>query len=172
MMQRTDRHFRSDAVDLKSVHLYTEMVTTNPLHGDVKFHLGFSSEEHIALQLGGDDPIQLASCARLAESYGYDEVNLNVGCPSDRVQRGSFGAILMLRPERVRDCVQRMHDECGLPITVKHRIGVDEVDQYEHLLRFVDIVSEAPCARFSIHARKAWLSGLVRSKSQYSAPTL
>ncbi len=173
MMQRTDRHFRYLMRLISSrVHLYTEMVTTGALlHGDVNFHLGFSREEHpIALQLGGDDPMQLARCARLAESYGYDEVNLNVGCPSDRVQRGSFGAILMLRPERVRDCVQRMHDACNLPITVKHRIGVDEVDQYEHLLRFVDIVSEAPCARFSVHARKAWLSGLSPKQNRNIPP--
>ena len=173
MMQRTDRHFRylMRLISHQSF-LYTEMVTTGALlHGDVGFHLGFSAAEHpIALQLGGDNPIQLAQCAQLAESYGYDEVNLNVGCPSNRVQKGSFGAILMLRPERVRDCVQQMHDACGLPITVKHRIGVDEIDQYDDMRRFVDVVSEAPCARFSIHARKAWLSGLSPKQNRTVPP--
>ena len=173
MMQRTDRHFRylMRLISHQSF-LYTEMVTTGALlHGDVDFHLGFSTEEHpIALQLGGDNPVHLAQCAQLAESYGYDEVNLNVGCPSNRVQKGSFGAILMLRPERVRDCVQKMHDACGLPITVKHRIGVDEVDQYDDMRRFVDVVSEAPCARFSVHARKAWLSGLSPKQNRTVPP--
>lgn len=173
MMQRTDRHFRYlMRLISRQSFLYTEMVTTGALlHGDVDFHLGFSAEEHpIALQLGGDNPVHLAQCAQLAESYGYDEVNLNVGCPSNRVQKGSFGAILMLRPERVRDCVQKMHDACGLPITVKHRIGVDEVDQYDDMRRFVDVVSEAPCARFSVHARKAWLSGLSPKQNRTVPP--
>ena len=122
------------------------------------------------IRLVGDDPEQLAQCALKAQAFGYDEVNLNVGCPSDRVQRGSFGAILMLRPERVRDCVQAMHDATDLPITVKCRIGVDEVDQYEDLLRFVEVVSQAPCFRFSVHARKAWLSGLSPKQNRNVPP--
>ena len=172
-MQRTDRHFRylMRLISARTL-LYTEMVTTGAiLHGDQRFHLEYSDAEHpISLQLGGDDPTQLAACAKLALSYGYDEVNLNVGCPSNRVQRGSFGAILMLRPERVRDCVQAMSDATGMPTTVKHRIGVDEVDQYEDMLRFVEIVSEAPCVRFSVHARKAWLNGLSPKENRTIPP--
>ena len=173
MMQRTDRHFRYLIRLLSSqTLLYTEMVTTGAiLHGDARFHLSFSEAEHpISLQLGGDNPTDLARCAVIAKEYGYDEVNLNVGCPSNRVQRGSFGAILMLRPERVRDCVQAMADASGLTITVKHRIGVDEIDQYHDMLRFVDIVNEAPCARFSVHARKAWLSGLSPKQNRNVPP--
>jgi tRNA-dihydrouridine synthase A len=173
MMQRTDRHFRYLIRLLsKRTLLYTEMVTAGAiLHGDVAFHLGYSEPEHpIALQLGGDDPEQLARCAQVAQEFGYDEINLNVGCPSDRVQRGSFGAVLMLRPHRVRACVQAMHDATDLPITVKHRIGVDEVDSYEDLLRFVETVSQAPCIRFSVHARKAWLSGLSPKQNRTVPP--
>lgn len=173
MMQRTDRHFRylMRLISQRTL-LYTEMVTAGAiLHGDVDFHLGFSHAEHpISLQLGGDDPKQLAQCAHTAQMFGYDEVNLNVGCPSDRVQRGSFGAILMLRPDRVRECVQAMYDATDLPITVKCRIGVDEVDQYEDLLRFVDVVAQAPCVRFSVHARKAWLSGLSPKQNRTVPP--
>ena len=173
MMQRTDRHFRYLMRLLSNrTLLYTEMVTAGAiLHGDVAFHLGYSEQEHpIALQLGGDDPVQLAECAKVAQGFGYDEINLNVGCPSDRVQRGSFGAILMLRPQQVRACVQAMHDATDLPITVKHRIGVDEVDSYEDLLRFVEVVSESPCVRFSVHARKAWLSGLSPKQNRTIPP--
>ena len=163
MMDRTDRHQRY-MIRLLSAHtlLYTEMVTTGAvLRGDQERHLGFSPEEGpIALQLGGDDPKALATCARLAEEWGYDEVNLNVGCPSDRVKSGCFGASLMLRPERVAECVSEMRAATTLPVTVKHRIGVDEVDRYEDMLRFVDVVSEAECDGFTVHARKAWLSGL------------
>ncbi|MEZ4463384.1 MAG: tRNA dihydrouridine(20/20a) synthase DusA [bacterium] len=163
MMDRTDRHFRV-LVRLISQHtlLYTEMVTTGALlRGDVERHLGFDPREHpIALQLGGDDPAALAACARLAEARGYDEVNLNVGCPSDRVQQGRFGACLMREPAQVAACVEAMRAATSLPVTVKHRIGVDELDAYDDMRRFVDVVAAAGCARFSVHARKAWLSGL------------
>lgn len=163
MMDRTDRHQRY-MLRLLTRHtlLYTEMVTTGAiLHGDKARHLDFSSEEGpLALQLGGDDPKALATCAELAESWGYNEVNLNVGCPSSRVQSGCFGASLMLRPERVADCVAAMKAKTSLPVTVKHRIGVDDHDQYEHMLYFVEQVSSAGCDGFSVHARKAWLSGL------------
>lgn len=163
MMDRTDRHQRY-MLRLLSRHtlLYTEMVTTGAiLRGDQAKHLDFSSMEGpLALQLGGDDPQALGECARLAEQWGYDEVNLNVGCPSSRVQSGCFGASLMLRPERVADCVAEMKAKTSLPVTVKHRIGVDDHDQYEHMLHFVERVMEAGCDGFSVHARKAWLSGL------------
>ena len=173
MMDRTDRHFRF-LLRLISRHtlLYTEMVTTGALlYGDQGRHLNFSEEEHpISLQLGGDDPQALAQCAQLAEQWGYDEVNLNVGCPSNRVQSGRFGACLMLRPERVAEAVVAMKQATHLPVTVKHRIGVDDVDQYEDMLRFVDIVSEAEADGFSVHARKAWLSGLSPKENRTIPP--
>ena len=163
MMDRTDRHFRAlmRRVSRRAL-LYTEMVTAQALkHGDRRRHLDYSPEEHpIALQLGGDDPALLADCAKLALDWGYDEVNLNVGCPSDRVQAGRFGAVLMLDPPRVAECVAAMRGAVDLPITVKHRIGVDDDDSYEHMLRFVDVVAAAGADRFTVHARKAWLSGL------------
>jgi tRNA-dihydrouridine synthase A len=163
MMDRTDRHFRY-FMRLISRHtlLYTEMVTSQAiLHGDLDKLLGFSPEEGpLVLQLGGDNPKDLAHCAKIAEDFGYDEVNLNVGCPSDRVQSGSFGACLMLRPERVADCVSAMRSITKLPITVKHRIGVDDHDSYEEMVAFVQTVASAGCQRFSVHARKAWLKGL------------
>ncbi|HJN72695.1 MAG TPA: tRNA dihydrouridine(20/20a) synthase DusA [Myxococcota bacterium] len=163
MMERTDRHFR---VLLRQVTrrclLYTEMVVAQAiLRGDARRHLEFSDIEHpISLQLGGDDPAMLAECARAAEGFGYDEVDLNVGCPSDRVQSGHFGVCLMATPELVADCVRAMKEACSMPVTVKHRIGFDEQDTYEQMLRFVDTVAEAGCDRFTVHARKAWLQGL------------
>ena len=163
MMDRTDRHFRR-MLRLISRHtlLYTEMVTTGAaLRGDPERILGFDPVERpLSLQLGGDDPVALAACARLAEQLGYDEVNINVGCPSDRVQSGAFGACLMRRPERVAEGVQAMREATTLPVTVKHRIGVDELDRYEDMLHFVEVVAAAGADRFSVHARKAWLSGL------------
>lgn len=163
MMDRTDRHFRT-LMRLITRHtlLYTEMVTTGAiLLGDRDKYLAFGQHERpLALQLGGDDPASLAECARIAEGKGYDEVNLNVGCPSDRVQSGRFGACLMARPETVADCVDAMRAATTLPVTVKHRIGIDDIDSYEHMERFVRVVSDAGCDRFSVHARKAWLSGL------------
>lgn len=163
MMQCTDRHFRFLMRQItRHTLLYTEMVTTGAvLHGDRDRLLGFSEVEHpVALQLGGDDPAALAACARIAAERGYDEVNLNVGCPSDRVQDGNFGACLMARPEVVARCVEAMREAVDLPVTVKHRIGIDAIDQYEDMLRFVRIVAEAGADRFTVHARKAWLQGL------------
>lgn len=163
MMDRTDRHFRyfMRCITRRTL-LYTEMVTTAAIiHGDREKLLGFSPEEHpISLQLGGDNPQELAQCARIAEEWGYDEVNLNVGCPSDRVQSGNFGACLMAQPERVADCVATMRAAVSIPVTVKHRIGIDERDRYEDMVDFVGTVAEAGCRHFSVHARKAWLKGL------------
>ncbi|MFO7564525.1 MAG: tRNA dihydrouridine(20/20a) synthase DusA [Enhygromyxa sp.] len=173
MMDRTDRHFRR-LLRLISEHtlLYTEMVTcAAALRGDREHLLGLDpTEGPIALQLGGDDPAALAECAGIAAEFGYDEVNLNVGCPSDRVQSGNFGACLMREPERVAECVAAMRAAVDLPITVKHRIGVDELDRYEDMLRFVDLVAAAGCDRFSVHARKAWLSGLSPKQNRTVPP--
>ena len=173
MMDRTDRHFRR-MIRLISHEtlLYTEMVTCRAvLHGDREHLIGYAPAEHpIALQLGGDDPAALAECARIASEFGYDEVNLNIGCPSDRVQSGNFGACLMREPARVGECVAAMRAAVDLPITVKHRIGVDELDRYEDMLRFVDTVAAAGCDRFSVHARKAWLSGLSPKQNRTVPP--
>ena len=163
MMDRTDRHCRYFLRQISQrTLLYTEMVTSMAiLHGDKEKLLGFDRSEHpIALQVGGDNPQDLAECARIAEDFGYDELNLNVGCPSSRVQSGNFGACLMLQPELVAQCVAAMAGATRLPVTVKHRIGVDETDRYEDLVKFVSIVSQTDCRRFSVHARKAWLQGL------------
>jgi tRNA-dihydrouridine synthase A len=163
MMDRTDRHFRYFMRQItRQTLLYTEMVTSAAiLQGDRNHLLGFSPEEKpLSLQVGGDQPQDLARCARIAEEMGYDEINLNVGCPSSRVQSGHFGACLMLQPERVADCVAAMGQATKLPVTVKHRIGVDERDRYEDMAHFVQVVAEAGCQRFTVHARKAWLQGL------------
>ena len=173
MMDWTDRHYRVFMRGItKRTLLYTEMVTTNAaLHGDRERILGFSAlEKPLALQLGGDDPAALAACARLAEAWGYDEVNLNVGCPSDRVQNGNFGACLMAQPVRVAACVAAMREAVSLPVTVKHRIGVDELDRYEDMANFVRIVSEAGADRFTVHARKAWLRGLSPKENRTVPP--
>ena len=173
MMERTDRHFRFFLRQITAhTLLYTEMVTMQAiLRGDRARHLEFDAQEHpIALQLGGDDPILLAECARIAADYGYDEVNLNIGCPSQRVQKGSFGACLMKTPEQVAACVEAMRAAVDLPITVKHRIGVDDMDDYADMLRFVDVVAEAGCVRFSVHARKAWLKGLSPKQNRTVPP--
>jgi tRNA-dihydrouridine synthase A len=163
MMDYTDRFYRY-FMRLISRHtlLYTEMVTTGALlHGDRERFLEFDSSEHpLALQLGGSEPSELAACARLAEQAGYDEVNLNVGCPSDRVQSGRFGACLMAEPELVADCVRAMGEAVEIPLTVKTRIGIDHQDSYEELVRFVEQVTAAGCASLTVHARKAWLQGL------------
>jgi tRNA-dihydrouridine synthase A len=163
MLDWTDRHFRYFArLISRRVLLYTEMITTGAiLHGNRDHLLGFHpAEKPLALQLGGSNPSHLAECARIAEGYGYDEINLNVGCPSDRVQNGRFGACLMAEPELVSECVAAMADAVSLPVTVKTRIGIDEKDAYEDLARFVEIVSSGGCRTFIIHARKAWLKGL------------
>jgi tRNA-dihydrouridine synthase A len=163
MMDWTDRHCRYfHRLLAPSAVLYTEMVTTGAiLHGDRERLLGFDPQESpLALQLGGSDPADLAQCARVARDWGYDEVNLNVGCPSDRVQKGRFGAYLMLEPGLVRDCVQAMIEAVDIPVTVKTRLGVDECDSYAYFSDFVQRIAATGCSDFIIHARKAWLSGL------------
>lgn len=173
MMDWTDRHDRFFLrLISKRTLLYTEMVTTGALlHGDRPRHLDFSSEEHpVALQLGGSDPLALAECARMAEDWGYDEVNLNCGCPSDRVQSGAFGACLMGTPEVVARAVEAMRGATRLPVTVKHRIGIDDLDSYEHLTRFVSTVASAGCATVIVHARKAWLKGLSPKENREIPP--
>lgn len=173
MMDWTDRHDRF-FLRLISRHalLYTEMLTAAAvLHGDRPRLLGFSPQEHpLALQLGGADPEQMARAAAIAEAFGYDEVNINVGCPSDRVQSGRFGACLMAEPETVAACVAAMRRACGLPITVKSRIGVDDRDGYEDLTRFVATVADAGCRTFIVHARKAWLKGLSPKENREVPP--
>ena len=163
MMDWTDRHCRYfHRLIAPRARLYTEMITTGALlHGDVPRHLDFDAREHpVALQLGGSEAGDLAHCARLAEQWGYDEVNLNCGCPSPRVQRGAFGACLMAEPALVRDCVRAMRDAVALPITVKHRIGLDRVESYDFVRDFVGTVGEGGCEVFIVHARNAWLNGL------------
>ena len=163
MMDWTDRHCRYFHRLLSpTALLYTEMVTTGALlHGDLERHLAFNDEEHpVALQLGGSEPQDLARCSELAEEWGYDEVNLNVGCPSDRVQRGRFGACLMKEPELVRDCLAAMRVAVAIPVTVKTRLGVDDLYAYGYFRDFVSTVREAGIEVFIAHARRAWLSGL------------
>ena len=173
MMEYTDRHCRYLLRLLsKRMRLYTEMVTTGALlHGDVARHLTYDVSEHpLALQLGGSDPVALARCAQLATEWGYDEINLNVGCPSNRVQRGRFGACLMKEPARVADCVAAMGEVSDCPITVKTRIGVDDYDDYAFLYNFINKVSRAGCNVFIIHARKAWLQGLSPKQNREIPP--
>jgi len=163
MMDWTDRHCRFfHRLITRRARLYTEMVSTGALvHGDVPRHLDYDAAEHpLALQLGGNDPAELAHGARLAQAWGYDEVNLNCGCPSDRVQRGAFGACLMAEPQRVADFVAAMRDACTLPVTVKHRIGIDRIERYDFVRDFVGTVAAAGCEVFIVHARNAWLDGL------------
>ena len=162
MLDWTDRHCRYFYRTMsKHTVLYTEMVTTGAIiHGKGDFLKFNGAEQPVALQLGGSDPEALAQCAKLAEERGYDEVNLNVGCPSDRVQNGMFGACLMSKPELVAECVKAMKAVTTIPITVKSRIGIDDQDSFEFLLDFVTKVKEAGCQTFIIHARKAWLTGL------------
>jgi tRNA-dihydrouridine synthase A len=173
LMDWTDRHCRFFH-RLISHHalLYTEMVTTGALiHGNHHRFLQFNPEEHpLAFQLGGSNPRELALCAKMVEDYGYDEVNLNVGCPSDRVQNGRFGACLMLEPELVADCVAAMCAAVSIPVTVKSRIGVDDRDSYEELSVFVEKVAHAGCKTFIVHARKAWLSGLSPKQNREIPP--
>jgi tRNA-dihydrouridine synthase A len=173
MMDWTDRHCRYFH-RLLSRHalLYTEMVTTGALvHGDVPRHLDFNAEEHpVALQLGGSDAGELAHSARLGEQWGYDEINLNCGCPSERVQRGAFGACLMAEPHLVADCVKAMVDAVSIPVTVKHRIGIDQGDSYDFVRDFVGTVSYAGCRVFLVHARNAWLKGLSPKENREVPP--
>jgi len=173
MMDWTDRHCRFFH-RLLSPHarLYTEMVTAPAvLHGDRARLLGFDPAEHpVALQLGGSDPGELSAAARVGESQGYDEINLNVGCPSDRVQSGRFGACLMREPALVADCIAAMRAAVSIPVTVKCRLGVDQQDEYEDLERFVEIVRATGCNVFAVHARKAWLEGLSPKENREIPP--
>ncbi len=173
MMDWTDRHCRYFH-RLLSHHalLYTEMVTTGALiHGDVPRHLRYNVEEYpVALQLGGSEPAELAHCAKLGEQWGYDEINLNCGCPSERVQRGAFGACLMAEPILVADCVRAMVDVVSVPVTVKHRIGIDKTESYGFVRDFVGMVSDAGCRTFIVHARNAWLKGLSPKENREVPP--
>ena len=162
MLDWTDRHCRYfHRLLTRNTLLYTEMVTTGAILFGKGDYLQYSADEHpIALQLGGSDPDALAKCARIAEERGYDEINLNVGCPSDRVQNGRFGACLMASSQLVADCVAAMRAEVSIPVTVKSRIGIDDLDSYEFLCDFIETVKQSGCDTFIVHARKAWLSGL------------
>lgn len=172
MLDWTDRHYRYMA-RLISKHqlLYTEMVTTGAIIHGKGDYLSYNEEEHpLALQLGGSNPADLATCAKKAQEYGYDEVNINVGCPSDRVQNGKFGACLMAEPKLVAEVVDAMRSVVDIPVTVKHRIGIDELDSYQFMTDFVGEVSEAGCETFIVHARKAWLSGLSPKQNREIPP--
>ena len=173
MMDWTDHHCRYFHRQItRETLLYTEMVTTGALlHGNQPRHLDFSDEEHpVALQLGGSEPEDLAACAKLAERWRYDEVNLNCGCPSERVQRGAFGACLMNEPQLVADCVKAMRDATTLPVTVKHRIGIDKTESYEFVRDFVGTIAAAGCEVFIVHARNAWLKGLSPKENREVPP--
>jgi tRNA-dihydrouridine synthase A len=173
MMDWTDRHCRYFLRQVSArARLYTEMITTGALiHGDVERHLAFSQEEHpVALQLGGSDPEELGMCARLGERYGYDEINLNIGCPSERVQKGAFGACLMAEPQLVAACVKAIGNEVKIPVTVKHRIGIDNIEEYRFVRDFVATVSSAGCRTFIVHARNAVLKGLSPKENREVPP--
>lgn len=173
MMDHTDRHFRF-FMRLLSKHavLYTEMITTGALiHGDRKRFLKFNNVEHpVAIQLGGSDPDDLAVCAKMAEDEGYDEVNLNIGCPSDRVQNGKFGACLMSNKELVAECVDKIKSKINIPVTIKTRIGIDNQDSYKFLYDFIDTTKASGCDTYIIHARKAILSGLSPKENREIPP--
>ena len=163
MMDRTDRHYRYFLRQItRHTLLYTEMIVAQAIiHGDRSKLLDFSPiEKPLVLQIGGDDPTQLAECARIGADWGYDAINLNVGCPSPRVQNGNFGACLMTQPELVARAIEKMQRAVNIPVTIKHRIGVDECDRYADMVNFVRVVAAAGCNNFSVHARKAWLQGL------------
>ena len=173
MMDWTDRHCRFFLRQVSSrARLYTEMITTGALiHGDVERHLAFSKEEHpVGAQLGGSEPEDLAYCAKLVEQYGYDEVNLNCGCPSERVQRGAFGACLMAEPALVAECVRAMRQSVSIPVTVKHRTGIDRIEDYEFMAKFVATVAEAGGTTFIVHARNAVLKGLSPKENREIPP--
>jgi tRNA-dihydrouridine synthase A len=173
MLDWTDRHCRYfHRLITRHALLYTEMMTTGALlHGDRERFLGFDAfERPVALQLGGSNADELAVCAQMAEDYGYDEVNLNVGCPSDRVQNGRFGACLMAEPDLVADCVAAMQDKVSMPVTVKTRIGIDDNDSYVELEHFIATLAQAGCKTFIIHARKAWLKGLSPKQNREIPP--
>ncbi|MGD8589386.1 MAG: tRNA dihydrouridine(20/20a) synthase DusA [Chromatiales bacterium] len=173
MLDWTDRHFRYFArLISRHTRLYTEMITTGALlHGDRQRFLAHDPGEHpLAIQLGGSEPRDLAECARMAALAGFDEVNLNVGCPSDRVQNGRFGACLMAEPLLVAECVRAMKESVEIPVTLKSRIGIDEQDSYEELCRFIEAQIAAGCDHFIIHARKAWLQGLSPKQNREIPP--
>ncbi|HEX5355202.1 MAG TPA: tRNA dihydrouridine(20/20a) synthase DusA, partial [Aquabacterium sp.] len=177
MLDWTDRHCRYfHRLLSQHARLYTEMVTTGALlHGDVDRHLRFNEEEHpLALQLGGSEPADLAKCAKLALQWRYDEVNLNCGCPSERVQRGAFGACLMSEASLVAEGIKAMMDATGgderLPITVKHRIGIDQIENYEFVRDFVGTIADVGCKVFIVHARNAWLQGLSPKENREIPP--
>ncbi|MBP1207681.1 tRNA-dihydrouridine synthase A [Duganella sp. 1411] len=173
MMDWTDRHCRVFHRHIsRHTWLYTEMVTTGALvYGDVERHLRFNDEEHpVALQLGGSDPADLATSAKLGEKWGYDEINLNCGCPSERVQKGAFGACLMAEPKLVADCVKAMRDAVSIDVTVKHRIGIDQTESYDFVRDFVGTVADAGCRTFIVHARNAILKGLSPKENREVPP--
>lgn len=173
MLDWTDRHCRYfHRLLTGQAILYTEMVTTGAiLHGDRERHLHFNGAEHpVALQIGGSEPQEMAECARIGEDFGYDEININVGCPSERVQKGAFGACLMAEPELIAECVAAMQSAVGIPVTVKNRIGIDDQEDYVDLHRFVSTVAQAGCETFIIHARKAWLKGLSPKENREIPP--
>ncbi|MCE2676670.1 MAG: tRNA dihydrouridine(20/20a) synthase DusA [Burkholderiaceae bacterium] len=173
MMDWTDRHCRYfHRLLSETALLYTEMVTTGALiHGDQPRHLDFNEQEHpVALQLGGSEPQDLAKAAKLGQQWGYDEINLNCGCPSERVQRGAFGACLMAEPNLVADGVKAMLDVVSVPVTVKHRIGIDRIESYAFVRDFVGTVSTAGCNTFIVHARNAWLQGISPKENRELPP--
>jgi tRNA-dihydrouridine synthase A len=173
MMDWTDRHCRVFHRQItRHSWLYTEMVTTGAiLHGDVPRHLDYSEVEHpIALQLGGSEPADLAASAKLGQQWGYDEINLNCGCPSERVQKGAFGACLMAEPNLVADCVKAMRDAVSIDVTVKHRIGINDIDSYDFVRDFVGTVAQAGCKTFIVHARNAILKGLSPKENREIPP--
>jgi tRNA-dihydrouridine synthase A len=173
MMDWTDRHCRVFHRQItRHTWLYTEMVTTGALiHGDVARHLRYDEIEHpVALQLGGSDPADLAVSAKLGQEWGYDEINLNCGCPSERVQRGAFGACLMAEPQLVADCVKAMRDAVDIDVTVKHRIGIDKNEDYGFVRDFVGTIADAGCTTFIVHARNAILKGLSPKENREIPP--
>jgi len=173
MMDWTDKHCRYFyRLISKNVQLYTEMITTKAiLRGDKNRILDFNAIENpLVLQLGGSDPKEMAACTLIAQDWGYDEVNINVGCPSDRVLSGSFGACLMKEPNLVAQCVESMTDKCEIPVTVKHRIGIDDMESYDELSDFVFQISNKGCQHFIVHARKAWLKGLSPKENRTIPP--
>ena len=173
MMDWTTRDYRFFArLFNPNIVLYTEMVTTGAIiHGDAKRHLDFNSQEHpLVLQLGGSNPQDLATCTKMAEDWGYNEVNLNIGCPSDRVQNNKIGACLMAEPNLVAECIDQMQKTVSIPVTVKHRIGIDDMQSYDEMLHFVDTIAATGCTHFVVHARIAILQGLSPKENREVPP--